>query len=159
MITIRPQRPEDKRDIAEVEASATATLRKTYRPNQKALMHKRNITPEIQQLVAERDGHVIGVIGYYVSHDVMHILGLGVHHTYRGCGIGSSLVKSVIVTAQDQNIPALVVQTVEETGNVPFFEALGFQVASRCADEYAESTDGRKLTDVCLMMEFRKDRI
>ena len=159
MITIRPKQPEDKKDIAEVEASATATLRKTYRPNQTALNHKKNISSDVQQFVAEHDGHVVGVIGYYISHNVIHIIGLGVHNTYKGCGVGSALVNAVVVAAQEQNIPVLAVQTVEETGNVPFFEAFGFQVVSRCTDEYAESTDGSQLTNVCLKMETKEDSI
>ncbi len=44
MITIRPEKPDDQSGIQEVDASATATLRRTYRPSQKAIANKTRIS-------------------------------------------------------------------------------------------------------------------
>lgn len=152
MITIRDSKPEDAQSVAEVEASATATLRQVYRPNQKALSHKSKIARDLVRLVAECDGRIVGTTRYYVDGGAIRIVGLGVHAEFRHRGIARALVSAVADRAREQGLPCVVTRTVEETGNVPIFEALGFEVDSRCPDEYSESVTGAKLTDVSLMM-------
>lgn len=50
-------------------------------------------------------------------------------------------------------LPFLVARTIEETGNVPIFEALGFKIESRCPVEFSESVAGNQLTEVNLRMK------
>jgi len=83
MITLRHSAPEDAEGIAAVNASATATLRRTNRPNQKALANRRRISPELSRLVAVFQGRIVGTTGFYVDGDALRIIGLGVLPEFR----------------------------------------------------------------------------
>ncbi len=58
MITVRPERVEDQAEIKNVRDAAMATLRQTYRPNQKAIENKARIGATLKRLVAIDDGRV-----------------------------------------------------------------------------------------------------
>jgi ribosomal protein S18 acetylase RimI-like enzyme len=153
MITVRDTMPEDAEGVRQVEASATATLRQTYRPNQKALRHKRTISQDLRRLVAELDGVIFGTMQYFTDGNAMGIIGLGVHGDFRRQGVARALIAEVADRAASRGLQSVVTRTVEQTCNVPIFEALGFQVTSRRPDEYSESVAGGELTDVSLEMQ------
>lgn len=155
--TVRDSRPEDAEAVRQVEASATATLRQTYRPNPRALSHKRTISRILRRLVAELDGAIVGTTQYYVDGNALRVIGLGVHSDFRRQGVAHALLAEVTERARRQRLPGVVTRTVEQTGNVPMFEALGFEVASRCPDEYSESVAGGELTSVSLKMTIDKE--
>ena len=150
MITVRDSKREDAEAVRAVEASATTTLRQVYCPNRKAWRHRQSISRSLCRLVAESDGAIVGTTQYVVVEDVIRVIGLGVHHDFRRQGVARALIGEVARQAQSCGIRFVVLHTVEQTGNVPIFEALGFHVRSRCPEEYAESITGGELTDVCL---------
>ena len=152
MITVRDSQPEDVEAVARVDASARATLRETYRPNQKALAHKQSITRELRRLVATSGGTLVGTTRYYVDGDAMRLIGLGVHRGFRRQGVARALVAEVAERTRRLGLSVLITHTVAETGNVPVFEALGFEVQSRCPDEYSESVSGAPLTAVSMKL-------
>ncbi len=151
-IMVRAFKPEDAQGVAEVEASATATLRQVYRPNQKALSHKSKIMREMVRIVAECQGRIVGTTQYYVDGEAIRIIGLGVHGDFRHRGVARALVSWVTTRAREQSIPCIVARTVKETGNVPIFQMLGFDIESKRPDEYADNIAGGSLTDVSLRM-------
>ncbi len=153
MITVRDSRPEDAEAVREVEASATATLRAIYRPNEKALRCKQTISRNLCRLVAERDGTVVGTAQYFADGRAMRVIGLGVRGDFRRQGVARAIVAEIAGRAASLGLPSVVTRTVEQTGNVPIFEALGFKVTARCPDEYSESVTGGELTDVSLEMQ------
>jgi ribosomal protein S18 acetylase RimI-like enzyme len=157
MITVRESKLEDAEAVARVEASAIATLRQTYRPNQKALAQRKGISRKLFRLVAEHNGGIVGTTQYYVDGTAMRIIGLGVRSDFRRQGVARALLAEVVDRARRKGLSHLVLRTVEETGNVPIFEALGFEVESRCPDEYSESISGGRLRDVGLRMQIGKE--
>jgi ribosomal protein S18 acetylase RimI-like enzyme len=159
MITVRESKSEDAEGVARVDASARATLRETYRPNQKAISRKQAITGELRRLVAVSDGAIVGTTQFYVDGNAMRIIGLGVHSDFRRQGVARALLAEVADRTRRLGLPALVTRTVEETGNVPIFEALGFEVQSRSPDEHSESVSGTPLTDVSMKMVQRNLRL
>lgn len=78
----------------------------------------------------------------------MRLLGLGVHEDHRRQGIARALVNRVIELAAEKRGSAVRVATIKETGDVPIFEKLGFEVAGENTDDSCEGINGEKVTDV-----------
>jgi len=152
MITIRPSLPEDSDDIRRVSESAIATLRETYRPNQKALANRKRLSTQLSRLVALVDGKIAGTTQFYVDGEALRIIGLLVHSDYRRQGVARSLVQGMADIARKEGCRFLATRTVKETGNVPVFQRLGFDVLTERPDEYSESDKYRELTEVDFQM-------
>ena len=153
MITVRPNLPEDAEGIQRVSESATATLRETYRPNQRGLANRRRISSQLSRLVALVDGEIAGTTQYYVDGEAVRMVGLLVRADHRRRGVARALVRGVADVARKQGYRLLVTRTVKETGNVPVFEKLGFRVLSERPDEYSESDKYPALSEVDLQMK------
>lgn len=158
MITVRDSTPSDSEAVARVVASATATLRKTYCPNHKALSHKKKISDDLRRLVAELDGQIVGTTQYLVDDDAIRIIGLGVDSDFRRCGVARALLGAIADLARERNLPSIVTRTILETGNVPVFRALGFELVSEHPDVYSESVTGKPLTEVDLKRQVEPGR-
>lgn len=148
MITVRPQSAEDIADIQDVRDVATATLRQTYRPKQRAIENKARISPSLQRLVAVTDGRVVGTVQYYLEGQSVRLIGLGVHTDYRQKGVAGSLISYLEKVGRREKATQLKLHTVKETGNVEVFRRLGFTVVSEREDDLFESARFEKLTDV-----------
>lgn len=153
MIIVRAAMPKDQNGIAKVEASATATLRRTYRPNREALIHGKMISRNMRRLVAESDGKIVGTVQYHVDGDAIRMIGLGVDADCRRCGVARALVNEIADNARRCGIASIVTCTVVQTGNVPIFEALGFRVCSICPDKFSVTDGGRELEEASLRMD------
>ena len=152
MILVRPAGPDDAGAVAKVDASATATLRQTYRPNEKAFANRKRISRELRRVVALLDGQVVGTIQYYLDGSSLAIIGLGVLDEFRRRGVARALIEALAESARQHGACDVVVRTVKETGNVPIFECLGFHVVSETPDTFSESEEYSELTDVELQM-------
>lgn len=150
MVEIRHAVPEDAGGIGLVQGSATAALRRTYRPNARALANRSRISRDLQRLVALVDGRVVGTTQYYVERGCLRIVGLGVAEEYRRRGIARALVNFLLGLAADEGLEGIGARTIRETGNVQVFEKLGFRVVSDVKDEYSESDIYPELRDVDL---------
>jgi ribosomal protein S18 acetylase RimI-like enzyme len=148
MIVVRPEGPDDGPGIQAVDAAATATLRQTYRPNQRALANRARLTAHLSRLVATVDDRVVGTVQYYVEHESVSIIGLGVHPGFRRRGIASELILSLEEIGRREGGMRLHLHTVKETGNVEVFRHLGFIVIAEHEDEFSESDTYERLTDV-----------
>jgi len=155
MIIVRPIVPEDSDGIRRVSESATATLRETYRPNQKALENQRRFASQLNRLVALVEGEIAGTTQFYRDGKALRIIGLFVHSEYRRRGVARALVGAVADIARTQGVDLLVTRTVKETGNVPIFEKMGFEVLSVHPDEYSESDKYRQLSEVGFQMKIK----
>jgi GNAT superfamily N-acetyltransferase len=153
MIEVRHDLPADAEAVAQVSASATATLRQTYRPNARALANKARISRELKRLVAVLDGRVIGTTQYFTEPGCLRILGLGVLSDSRQRGAARALVEALQEIARRQGLRGLAAHTIRETGNVPVFERLGFHIVSEEPDDYSESDVFPELSDVELWMD------
>ena len=153
MIAIRHEKPDDQPGIQEVDASATATLRRTYRPSQKAIVSKERIRKQTQRLVAVINDRIVGTVEYHITDQSLGIMGLGVHQDFRMLGVARSLFCALEAIAAKEEAARLHLYTVKETGNVDVFKRLGFMVASEQEDEFSESDGFSKLTGVEMVMQ------
>jgi ribosomal protein S18 acetylase RimI-like enzyme len=154
-LTIRVARPEDSDGIESVKASAIATLRKTYRPNQKAIAHKQTISTSLTQLVALCSDRVIGAVEYRIEADRVHFLSLDVHLDSRRQGVARRLVAELDAIGKKSGAAKLSTYTVTQTGNVEIFRRLGFRVVSEEPTELYESDRHAALTESYLEREIR----
>ena len=113
-----------------VEASATATLRQVYAPVSEAPCQLANEGMQIARLVGCVDGHVVGTLRYWISGDRLHVLGLGVHESYRRQGVTRAMIEHLAGLARAQGLARLSLYTIRQTSNVPIFERLGFRIVS-----------------------------
>lgn len=153
MITVRPEKVEDHTEIQMVKDTATATLRQTYRPNQRAIKNKARINATLQRLVAIADGRVVGTVQYYNENRSVCLIGLGVHTDYRQRGVARMLIHYLEKIGIGEKAVQLKLHTVKETGNVGVFRRLGFTVVEERVDNLFESEKFDKLTDVEMIMQ------
>ncbi len=144
--------PDDEDGVARISASATAALRQIYRPNQKALEHRSQISRRLQRLVAIYQGRLAGMAQCYADGDAMHIVELAVDSDFRRRGVARALVSRITELARERGLACIVTRTVVQTGNVSVFKALGFEVLSEYPDEYSENEEGMELTEAELRM-------
>lgn len=148
MIDVRLAGPDDAAAIKTVDAAATATLRKTYRPNQAALANKARLSTRLKRLVATVDGQIVGTVQYYVEKDSVRVIGLGVHPDFRCQGVAHALLRFLEAAGREGGATRLHLYTVKQTGNVEVFCRLGFIVIAERKDEFSESDTHQFLTDV-----------
>jgi ribosomal protein S18 acetylase RimI-like enzyme len=138
-VNVREATPADADEIAVVSASAVATLREIYRPNQRALAHKQAIADTLTRLVAVLNGRVIGAVEYSLTGDRVHFLSLDVHSDYRRQGVAKRLVAELARIGKSAGAARLSTYTVTQTGNPAIFERMGFQVIYEEPSEFFES--------------------
>jgi len=149
-VEIRQATPADADEIAVVCASAVATLREVYRPNQKALAHKQAIAETLTRLVAVSNGRVIGAVEYSLTADRVHFLSLDVHCDYRRRGVAKQLVAELARIGKRAGAARLSTYTVTQTGNPAIFARLGFRVISEEPSAFFESDRFDTLTEAYL---------
>jgi RimJ/RimL family protein N-acetyltransferase len=116
-VTVRPARPEDAKGVldmwravvAEGNRVRTEEVRATAAEYRKRF--RRPWTPKEASVVAEVDGHIVGLLGISrEDHPVnRHIatLGLSVMQTERGRGIGSALMAEAVRWAVEHDVEKL----------------------------------------------------
>ena len=149
-VQIREATPADAEEIAAVSASAVATLRRTYRPNQKALAQKQAIAETLTRLVAVFNGRVVGTVDYRLTSDRVHFLSLEVHSDYRRQGVATQLVEELTRIGRRTGATRLSTYTVTQTGNPAIFERMGFRVISEEPSDLFESDHFEVLTEAYL---------
>lgn len=126
MIVVRPAQRGDEPAIAEVSASALATLREVYRPSPAAIARRHGLAL-LPRLVALVDEQLVGTVEYALGEDRLHLMGLFVAASHRQTGVARALVEELAKLAENRRLS---LNTIRETGNVPIFERLGFAVVS-----------------------------
>lgn len=155
-VEIREALPADVEQIAAVSASATATLRETYRPNARALAHKKAITDSLKQLVAVVEGAVVGLVeykfeaGHKLEHGRVHFMSLDVHADFRQRGVATQLVNKLAEIGKQAGTKVLSTYTVTQTGNCAIFEKMGFRVINEEPSELFESDQFDTITETYL---------
>jgi ribosomal protein S18 acetylase RimI-like enzyme len=152
-LTIRPPRPEDAAGIERVRASAIATLRKTYRPTQKAISAKQTLSAELTQLVALCEDRVVGKVEYRIEGDRLHFLSLDVHSDSRRQGVARRLLAELDAIGKKSGAIKLSTYTVTQTGNVEIFRRLNFRAVSEEPTDLFESDQHAALTETYLERE------
>ena len=155
-ITIREAIDTDKEYIDIVSKSGIDTLRKTYRPNQKALKNKKKINRSLKRLVALIDEKIVGTVQYYADKSCIKIIGLSVLADYRKLGISRKLIEFTENVSRKNGIFNITLFTVKETGNGDIFEKLGFNIIREELDEFSESDKYCSLTSLYMKKKIKK---
>ena len=148
MIEIRETPPQDADEVRVIEEHANRFLRRVYRPTLAGHANRTRLSRDLTRIVACWGDKIVGTTQYYVEGGIMRLLGVAVHEDYRCQGIGRALVDRAVEWAREEGVSAVRVSTIKETGNVPIFERLGFQVIGENADDLCEGVNGEKVTDV-----------
>ncbi len=119
-------------------------LRTIYRPKAAASA----AGPPLIRLIAEADGHLVGTVQYAIESERLHLRGLAVEPAHRRTGVARALIEQLAGLAQTENLRALSLYTIGQTGNVAVFERLGFGTIREEPATWAECDSGELLTDV-----------
>lgn len=126
-----------------------AIYRKSARPS-------RSLSRGSRTIVAECDERLAGAVSYYFKDRQVRLFALAVHPDYRRRGIARALIHWVAGHVCSDAHPVLGLYTMEETGNVPIFERLGFRTVSRGAAADAASPSGGPVHEVDMVWGITK---
>lgn len=127
-VIIRKPGAADEAAVRGVSEAAAESLRRVYQPTGAALELKAARRAHRNRLVCEVDGRIAGTIEYEERQECLHLMGPMVHPDYQRRGVAKCLVEHLCAFARDRGLSALSLYTIRQTGNVPIFQRLGFEV-------------------------------
>jgi GNAT superfamily N-acetyltransferase len=171
---IRQARPEDARELPEVERLA-GFLFKTY-PGDLGIPEEMYDAPNSVETFAEAqragrlwvatvdDGVIVGFALVEEIAEYAHLDEIDVLPSHGGQGIGSALIATVCAWAHDAGYPAVTLRTFRDVPwNAPFYRRRGFKIvdsaavsSAHVALEAAERERGLR-TDIRVTMMFEAD--
>ncbi len=140
-IVVREARLDESESVADLVDAAFAEHRSIYLPFGEAAARQSERAEEGSRLVALLDGVIVGTVQVAEHRRHVHLLGLAVYPECRGCGIALHLVDRAAAIALKLGHDVVVVDTIRETGNVSFFENMGFRVVEEGVATWCESDD------------------
>lgn len=149
-LEVRAARPDDAAAVREVSARAHVVLRRVYRPTAEAIAARTARDADRACLVALSDGAVAGYLEYEREREHWHLLGPMVDPAQHRRGIARALVERLAELARAAGATELALVTIEQTGNVAIFEALGFRAVGRTAPRQLESATGAPITEIAM---------
>ncbi len=151
---IHPLSGDYEQAARELRAAATHDLRRVYRPRWRGggtAPVARKVAR--QELVASRNGAVLGVVEYLKRGEGLFLRGLAVHPCARREGVAGALIAHLKEMARAAGISRLELATIVETGNVSIFERLGFRVTDIAPAEAFESLDGGTVMQARMVLD------
>ena len=127
-ITIRKATRDDAEHVAAIFDAAFAPLRSIYRPTGELVARQAEHAKEGTRLVAEVEEQVVATVQFDGHKEHVHVIGLAVHPDFQRMGIARRMIDWIVTQAPILGHNLVVLDTIKETGNVPFFEKLGFHV-------------------------------
>ncbi len=98
-------------------------------------------------LVAEMQGQIVGTIWVRIMNDYGHLdedtpsLAMSVYQDYRGLGIGTALLKELLLVLKSQGYPKVSLSVQKANYAVKMYQTAGFYVVSENAEEYIMVAD------------------
>ena len=124
MLTVRIATEDDEAAASLLARRAFDELRRIYTPKDSAAAAS---SPGLR-LVAEIDRRIVGTVRYEIEGQKLHLRELAVAAGHRRTGVGRALVEHCSGIAISAGLRSLSLYTINETGNVAFFERLGFRI-------------------------------
>jgi len=132
--SLRLARSVDAKAMADVERDADTLFRQTpeydslVRGATRSEAQYRSIIAKGRSLVVECDKEVVGFAAAIPFKSEIHLEELGVLRAYQRSGIGTGLVRALMVDAHNSGFTALTLETFRLVAwNAPFYAKLGFQ--------------------------------
>lgn len=148
-ITWRPiDSPADESAATSIAARAFSRLRTIYQPTAAAVQGKSAESPAYDRLIGECDGRMAATVEYRVVLPYLHVRGLAVDPEFERRGFARAAMDQLSRIARVRGCAALRLFTIRETGNVAFFEHLGFNVVSQSPADWCTSAQFATLTEV-----------
>lgn len=147
-IVVRAATSDDAAAIAEVTASASPELRRTYRPKDSAVGAA--FSADVTRLVACRGEHVVGTLLYLSRPDELELFGIDVIEGQRRRGVARAMIEHLAAIGRGSGAGRLTLRTVRETGTAEMFEALGFRVVGEADSASIESDVVGSLTELTM---------
>ncbi|TWU09010.1 putative acetyltransferase [Symmachiella macrocystis] len=151
--TIRDANDRDAVAVADIVDTAFQPLRSIYQPTRRTIERQAVHRKKGPRLIGEADGRMVGTVQYDVHPDRLHAIGLAIHPDYQRMGLARLLLQSIEDRARMASRPLVVLNTIQETGNVPIFEKLGFQVVSRVVATWCVSSLHSAVHDVTMQRD------
>jgi N-acetylglutamate synthase-like GNAT family acetyltransferase len=130
----------DKARLEDINKESKDSLRKIYRPKENAKFEPLNPLKE-ELIIVKKDEKEIGTLHLHHYEDRLHILGLGVLHSFRGKGVCRTMIDFVKLEAEKMNKKKISLYTIRETGNVEIFNRFGFVVLKEeIADDFVSDS-------------------
>ncbi|MCC6799474.1 MAG: GNAT family N-acetyltransferase [Anaerolineae bacterium] len=161
-VLIRGQEAEDWEDVAAIfegERAIAGTLQLPYQSRDAIRDRVENPRPDLRVLVAVLDGRVVGTLGLHFGRGrqahTAHI-GMMVHDSYQGQGVGTALVEAAIALAERWLAITRLELTVyaDNEPALALYRKFGFEIEGTLRD-YA-FRDGRYV-DAYLMARLRDE--
>lgn len=161
-VLIRGQEAEDWEDVATIfegERAIAGTLQLPYQSRDAIRDRVENPRPDLRVLVAVLDGRVVGTLGLHFGRGrqahTAHI-GMMVHDSYQGQGVGTALVEAAIALAERWLAITRLELTVyaDNEPALALYRKFGFEIEGTLRD-YA-FRDGRYV-DAYLMARLRDE--
>ncbi len=146
MLMVRVATVDDEAAAKLLARRTFGELRRVYKPKDSAAAAS---SPGIR-LVAEIDRRIVGTVRYEIEAQKLRIRGLAVKACHRRTGVGRALVEHCSGVAKSAGLRSLSLYTIKETGNVGFFERLGFRIVREEPASWAVSALGGNLIEVYL---------
>jgi ribosomal protein S18 acetylase RimI-like enzyme len=143
---VRVATADDEAAAKSLARTAFEELRHVYKPKESAATAS---SPGIR-IVAETVRRIVGTVCYQVEAQKLHLRDLAVEACHRRAGVGRALVEHCSSIAMSAGCRSLSLYTIRETGNVAFFERLGFRFVREQPATWAVSPRGEGLVEVDL---------
>lgn len=161
-VVIRGQEADDWEDVAAIfagERAIAGTLQLPYMSRDAIRERLETPRPDLRVLAAEVEGRVVGTLGLHVGRGRQaHVANLGmmVHDSYQGQGIGSALMDAAVTLAERWLMITRIELTVfvDNEPALALYRKFGFEVEGTLRD-YA-FRDGRYV-DAYLMARLRDE--
>jgi len=149
MIEVREAEPQHRPETARLARRVNEGIRKVYQI-QSDLGWRKSGSAERIQLVATLGDAVVGAASLAHRGERTHLLGLYVDPDYKGFGVAGRLVEAVTRLARQRGAKCLTLATLRETGNVPLFERLGFEVVEEHETRIVQGAAGAAMREACM---------
>lgn len=156
-LKIRAATNQDASKVSEVFERAFAPLASIYKPKGDVKLHYHERSKKGTRLVAEIDSKIVGTVQYESHNGHLHIMGLAVQPNFQHNGIASRLIESVCSLAPSLGHNIVRVDTVKETGNVAFFEKIGFSKVRELVATWCISDSYETVHDVIMDMTIKQE--
>lgn len=107
--------------------------------------------PRFTYVVAIFRQTIVGTAAYFLTKKKIHISQWATHPQWQRRGIATQLVDHLEEIAIQAKVSLMTLWTVEESGNVPIFERLGFKSVEKKVSDIFQSTKGDLIHEVLMV--------